>query len=91
MKFIVLEDPLGSRVPIVFPDLLNHCDVARCMARSSEAVYKVVDAGKLSVWSDDDGKMKAQAYGASTTLPDVKPTEKDRQETNVLLSIFFNS
>ena len=90
MKFIVVEDPLGGRVPIVFPDLLNHCDVAYCMKQSNAAVYKVVDAGKLSI-HEENGELKAFAYGSSTTLSDVKPTEEDRRETNVMLGILFNS
>lgn len=85
MKFITLEDGAGTRYPIVFAEIQNHCDVANAMVKSGSLSYKVADAGFCSVYLDADDKRTVSCWGTSQTVK-TQPTKEDRAESERLIA-----
>ena len=90
VKFILLRTPTGQRFPILFNEIQDHCDVADAMVKSGKCCYEVVDAGFCSIYIDADDQRQVTCWGQSTTLPSVKPDEKTRRESEVLIKIMTN-
>ena len=69
MKYIMLEQRIGNvprKIPIIFPDILNHSDVALAitsmLTNTQNIVTKVVSAGEFNNFMCD------YTIGKSTTL-----------------------
>lgn len=76
MKYVMLEDTEGRKIPIIFPDHLVHADVAMVMCKLINTRQKVrvgpTSAGFISVGVD------IQTHGESETLGlKSKPTDTD--------------
>jgi hypothetical protein len=56
MKYIMLEDTNGRKIPIIFPDHLVHADMAKAvgsvLARSQKALTMPVGAGFINLGTD---------------------------------------
>jgi hypothetical protein len=80
MKYLILTDIYGMEIPIVFPETLDHKDVAN---RFTNGLYAILSAGKCSVYMSMDGtKMNFSATNGSVSLGltfSKAQTEKDAE------------
>ena len=78
-KYIIIKE--GSiEMPILFPGLLNHIDVARGTGKEA------VGAGFWDIDTNNPDKIEYFAYGESITLG-----IKSREQDSEILNRFFNS
>jgi hypothetical protein len=81
VKYIILEGPQGQRLPVIFPNVLVHKDVAEGVIRAvgrqppEGRWFKPVTAGFVNLAVSD-------AYGESETL-NMKSDPGDRVRINV--------
>lgn len=83
MKYIVLEGPQGQKLPVIFPNVMVHKDVAEALVMTLGAQstpdnlvwFKPVSAGFVNLAVSD-------AYGESETL-NMKSDPGDRLRINV--------
>lgn len=64
MKYIMFEVKSGDikrKVPIIFPSMLVHSEIAKALCKVSGLSSRIVGAGELSIITDG-------CYGKSTTL-----------------------
>lgn len=66
MKYIMLEDIEGRKIPIIFPDHIVHADMAKLacnlIARQQKAIVQPIAAGFISIGTD------IMTFGESETL-----------------------
>ena len=82
-KYIIIMIS-GIETPILFPETMNHSDVARGLCFGS--VDNVVSAGFWNTTVTTDGYVEYHAWGDSYTLK-----MKSREEDSAILNRFFNS
>lgn len=81
MKYIILEGPQGQKLPVIFPNVLVHKDVAEGVIRAMGRQplmgewFKPISAGFVNLAVSD-------AYGESQTL-DMKSDPGDRLRINI--------
>lgn len=82
-KYIIINIS-GLETPILFPENMNHSDVARAIGFGS--IDNVVSAGFWNTTTTTDGYVEYHAWGDSYTLQ-----IKSREEDSAILNRFFNS
>jgi len=60
LKYIIVKAAGGAEIAIIFPEVLNHCDVAKG--------HTVVSAGFFGLDNDDVGRPVAYLTGGSDSL-----------------------
>lgn len=81
LKYVMFEDRNLGPVPLVFPTVLVHADVARRYGG------KVVSAGFVQVSEDALGRPEFHCYGESISL-NVKSDPKDSKILNMQANIY---
>lgn len=74
MKYVMMEDTNGGKVPIIFPDALVHVEVAELAAvlmGSSGRRVQAVSAGFVSLG------LNIECHGESESLGDMKAKDTD--------------
>jgi len=62
MKYIMFEDAEGRKMPVIFPELLVHADVAKVIQRAMPNPVKIKSAGFVILGAD------VHTHGESETL-----------------------
>jgi len=80
-KYIVLDGVNGVEVAILFPEIMDHSNVANAFAN------RVVSAGKVSIGVNRHHQISIVCYGRSTTL---NKGSRGREDSELVAKTILN-
>ena len=79
-KYVMFDSPLHGEIPIIFPECINHAEIAHSIVHRYPG-WKIVSAGFVSLQEDEPLKV----FGKSKTLEKLSEKHISRKIDDLII------